>query len=112
MSKSDIRFAQADNRMRKVSYRNLNPDEKKYIKAREKYQQFDKSLAHFWRTCKRTESGQADFQNMTEDELDYFDYIYKECEKARKQMESLAEKIDVDFALNKFLQTNIHSYSF
>ena len=49
---------------------------------------------------------------MSEQELDYFDYIYKGAEKARKQMEKLSEIVDVESTESIFMQMNVHSYSF
>ena len=111
-AKQNIRFARADNKLRKTTYKGLTPEQKRYIKAKEKYHQFDKELSKFWRDCKRTENGQCDFEHMNEQELDYFDHIYKGAEKARKQMEKLSEIVDVESTENIFMQMNVHSYSF
>jgi hypothetical protein len=112
LSKADIRFQKADNRMRKISYKGLTPDQVKYIKALERFRQLDKELSEFWITCKRDKNRAADFQNMTEEELNLFDMIYNGHEKARKKMEKCAEKIDVEKTESIFMQLNTHSYSF
>lgn len=111
-NKQNLRFAKADSKLHKITYKGLTPEQKRYIKAREKYKQFDKELSRFWRNCKRTENGQCDFEHMSEQELDYFDYIYKGAEKARKQMEKLSEIVDVESTESIFMQMNVHSYSF
>lgn len=111
-NKQNLRFVKADRKMHKTTYKGLTPEQKRYIKAKEKYHQFDKELSKFWRDCKRTENGQCDFEHMNEQELDYFDHIYKGAEKARKQMERLSKIIDVESTENIFMQMNVHSYSF
>lgn len=96
----------------KTSYKGLNPKEKKYIKAKEKFEDMDKALNSFYAHCARTKTGAVDFENMSEEELNHFEYWNKEKEKAMRTMDNLENEIDVEYTLSVFLQINTHSVSF
>ena len=109
---SNIAYQKAFQRQQKKSYRLLNEKQKKYIKAKEKFEQMDKGLNDFYSSANRLSKGAVDFQNMTEDRLDYFNWLNKEKQKAMNVMDKLEKEIDVDYTLNIFLQINTHSMSF
>lgn len=112
MNKSNIRLQAVAARQLKISYKGLDDKQKRYIKAKERYEQYDKALAYFYSHCKRTTNGAVDFENMTEAELDKFEEYNKEKNKAFRAMSRLEEQIDVDYTLSLFLQINTHSMSF
>lgn len=108
----NIAYIKAFQKQQKVSYKGLNDAQKKYIKAKEKFEQMDKALNSFYSSAKRTLNGAVDFANLSNDELDAFDFWNKEKEKAMKCMDRFEKIIDVDYTLSLFLQINTHSMSF
>ena len=72
----------------------------------------DKDYNDFYKTAPRNSNGAVDWKKLSEKELDIFDYLYKQHEKLLKKLSDLEDKIDVDNALNIFLQVNTHSQSF
>lgn len=108
----NLTYQKAFRKQQKVSYKNLNENEKKYIKAKEKFEQMDKWLNYFYLHCRRLENGSVDWDNLTDEELDTFDFVSKEKEKALSKMSKLEDVIDVEYTLNVFMQTNTHSMSF
>lgn len=99
-------------RQLKKRYKGLDSKQKQYIKAKEKFEILEKDLASFYLSAKRLSSGAVDFKNMTESELDYFEWLNREKTKAMRAMERLEKQIDVDFTLNYFREINLHSESF
>lgn len=99
-------------RQLKKSYKGLDNKQKRYIKAKERYEQLEKDLAYFYSHCKRNVNGCVDFESMGEKELDFFEYQNKEKDKAFRTMSRLEEQIDVEYTLTMFLQANLHSVSF
>lgn len=108
----NLGYQRAFLKQRKKSYRGLTEEQKKYIKAKEFYDLADKELIRFYSTKKRKENGSVDFENMDEYELDLFELLNKQKEKAYKTMDKLESVIDVDCTLSIFLQINTHSMSF
>lgn len=108
----NIQYQKAFRKQQKIRYKGLDENQKKYIKSKERFEQFDKALSYFYMHCVRSDSGAVDWSRMSEEELDYFDMINKEKERALHSMSNLENKIDVDYTLNMFLQTNTHSMSF
>ena len=109
---SSLAYQKAFRKQQKVSYKHLDENQKKYIKAKEKYEQMDKGLNHFYLHCKRLENGNVDWNSLTDEELDVFEFLNKEKDKAFAKMSKLESIIDVEYTLNVFLQTNTHSISF
>lgn len=112
MAVGNITYQKAYRKQQKKSYRGLTDNQRKYIKARERWDQMDKALSSFYSQAKRTETGVVDFEHMTDNELDTFDFWNKEKEKAMRTMDKLENIIDVNYTLNVFLQINMHSMSF
>lgn len=111
--KQNIRMKKVCERLnKKVTYDGLSKNQKEYIITRNKYNQVDKELNYFYRTCKRNESNNVDWDSLSESELDYFDYIYKNSQKLLNKMIRLSEKIDVEQTESTFLQINCNSVSF
>lgn len=108
----NLTYEKAHRKQQKVSYKNLSDNETKYIKAKQRFEQLEKGLSFFYSHCKRKENGAVDFENMSESDLDFFEEMNKEREKALRIMSKLEDVIDVDRALTIFLQTNTHSMSF
>lgn len=107
-----ITYQKAFKKQQKISFANLDEKQRKYIKAKLRFEQLDKYLAWFYSTCKRLENGAVDWNSLSEKELDFFDNANKEKDKALRTMSKLEEQIDVDYTLSVFLQTNTHSMSF
>ena len=112
-NKQNIRYKKVcEKQNKRKSYKGLTEDEKKYIKIKEKYDLIDKDYNDFYKTAPRNSNGAVDWKKLSEKELDIFDYLYKQHEKLLKKLSDLEDKIDVDNALNIFLQVNTHSQSF
>jgi len=113
-NKQNIRYAKAcTSQNKRVRYDNLSKDEIKYIKTIKQQEQFSKELDDFYKVAKRNDIGAVDWDNMNEEQLEYFDYIYKNNEKSLKKINKLEDIIiDTDRVLHAFLQLNIHSQSF
>lgn len=108
----NIAYEKAFRKQLKTSYKGLSDNQRNYVKAKELFEQMDKGLSDFYTHCKRTAMGAADFQNMSEQELDLFEHLNKQKEKAMRTMSRLEDVIDVDLTLNIFRQINTHSMSF
>lgn len=113
-NKQNLRYAKvSSSQNKKVRYDSLSKDEIKYIKTVNQQEQFSKELDDFYKVAKRNENGAIDWNNMNEEQLEYFDYIYKSNEKLLKKINKLEDIIiDTDRVLHAFLQLNIHSQSF
>lgn len=105
-------YQKAFRKQLKKTYKGLDKQQRKYIKAKERFDQMDKGLNYFYSHCKRTENGAVDWDSLTESELDTFEWQNKEKNRALSVMNKLENVIDVDFTLNLFLQINTHSMSF
>ncbi len=108
----NLAYQKAFQRQQKVSYKNLDENQKKYIKAKEKFEQMDKALNYFYSHCKRLYNNAVDWNALTDEELDAFEFWNKEKDKALAIMNKLEDIIDIDYTLNVFLQANTHSMSF
>lgn len=108
----NITYQKAFRKQQKKLYRGLTDNQRKYIKAKERKDQMDKALTSFYSQAQRTETGAVDFEHMTYNELDIFDFWNKEKEKAMRTMNRLENIIDVNYTLNVFQQINTHSMSF
>ncbi|MBD5589123.1 hypothetical protein [Clostridium botulinum] len=112
-TKQNLRYKKTSERLnKKVRYDGLSKDEVKYIKSKKQYEQIEKDLNNFWTTAPRKQNNSVDWESMSESELNYFDYIYKESEKLLKTLSKLEDTIDVDKTLNIFLQLNCKSASY
>lgn len=107
-----LSYKKAFNKQLKTSYKGLDSNQKKYIKAKEKYEQMEKALNYFYSHCKRLNNNAVDWSAMTDKELDNFEFWNKEKDKALSVMTKLENIIDVDYTLSYFLQINTHSMSF
>lgn len=108
----NIAYQKAFRSQLKKSYKGLDDNQKKYIKAKEKFEQMDKALNYFYSHCNRLTNGAVDWDSLTENELDNFEFWNKEKDKALAIMNKLENIIDVDYTLTYFLQINTHSMSF
>ena len=109
---SNSSYEKAFRKQQKTSYKYLDENQKKYIKAKQKYEQFEKALNYFYSHCPRNNVGAVNWGKLTDAELDNFEYYNKEKEKAYNIMNKLENIIDVEYTLNIFLQVNTHSMSF
>lgn len=109
--KQNIRYQKTCERLdRKVRYSGFNPDEVKYLKTKKQYEQVEKELNRFWSEAPRNNNGGVDWTSMTEETLNYFDYIHKQSEKLLNRMSKLKDKgIEVDKLLNMFMMINCNS---
>lgn len=111
--KQNIRMKKVCERLAsKVTYSGLSDLEKKYVKTVMKYRQKTKDLDNFYKYCKRTETGQVDWDSMSKEELDNFDYIYKQAEILYNRKTNMENDIDGDSVMNKFMQINNRSINY
>jgi len=112
--KQNLRFKITSQRInKKVRYDGFTKEEINLIKAKGKADQFDKELSQFWSKAPRNSNGVVNWDAMTESELDYFEYIFKQNEMAINKMSKLEENgVDVDKTLNMFMMLNTGSVSF
>jgi hypothetical protein len=112
--KQNLRFKITSQRLnKKVRYDNFTKDEVKLIKAHKKFEQFEKELNDFWKTAPRKENNNVDWESMSERELDLFERINKEHDKALKQISKLEDSgIDSDKVMYMFMIINVHSASY
>lgn len=111
--KQNLRMKKVCERVhRKINYQGLNQLQVKYIKAVKEYERVNKDLDKFYTTCKRNSNGAVDWNSMNDNELDYFDYIYKKSEKLQKIISRYEEKINGDETMRIFLELNCKSVSF
>ena len=108
----NVAYEKAFRKQQKTRFTNLNEKQKKYIKAKLRFEQLDKFLSYFYSNCKRLENGVVDWDSLSEGELDLFEYTNREKEKVLRIMSKLEEQIDVNHTLTVFLQTKTHSMSF
>lgn len=114
-NKQNIRVAKVCERQnKKINYTGFSKDEIKYIKTVEQQKQSSKDLDYFYKTARRTETGAIDWDNMNNEELDYFDYIYKNNEKLSKRISKMEDTTvkNSDTILRLFMEINLHSQSF
>jgi hypothetical protein len=117
--KQGIRALQVAKRLIKPSYTGLNELELKFIKASEKLEQADKDLngrTGFYATCPRL-NGAVNWSAMSEREIEYFEFVNKKYESARRSFDRIVEKhnlseLDQQKIFNLYKQHNCHSASF
>ncbi len=107
-----IQYQKAFRKQLKKSYKGLDKNQKKYIKLKEKYEQYDKALSDFYAHCKRLKNGAVDWGQLSDTEQDLFEYWNREKDSALRAMSRLETIIDVDYTLRVYLQINTHSMSF
>lgn len=111
--KQNLRYAKTFQKLNKKRYKGLTDERKKYIKAKEAYEQSEKAMNDFWRTAPRSESGAVDWKSMTDSQLDCFEEINKTHEKNIKRISKIEENgIDVEYTLNLFRELNCNSVCF
>ena len=113
-SKQNLRYKKIAERINKrIRYDGLTKEQVSYIKAKREYDQVEKDLNNFWSTVPRKENKSVDWDKLSEQELDYFDNIYKQSEKLIKKMSKLQiEGVDIDSTISIFNQLNCHSASY
>jgi len=79
----------------------------------EYWQQIEKELNKFWATAKRLDNKSVDWESMTQNELDYFEYIYKKSESIQRKLSKLEDNgINGHETMKLFMELNNHSISF
>lgn len=111
--KQNLRFKITSERLsKKVRYDGFSKDEVSLIKTKKKLDQVNKDLNNFWVDAPR-KNGAVDWDNMSEETLDYFEFITKEQEKLSKKINKFEDKgFDLDSIMNLFKQLNIRSASY
>jgi hypothetical protein len=112
--KQNLRFKITSQRLnKKVRYDGFSKEEITLIKIQKKLDQVNKDLNTFWADAPRNKNGAVDWDSMTEETLDYFDFITKEQEKLSKKISKFEDKgFDLDKIMNLFMQLNVRSASF
>lgn len=112
--KQNLRYKKVAERInKKVRYDGLTKEQIKYIKTKQEYDNIEKSMNDFWRYAPRLKNNQVNWDNMTEQELGYFEYINGKQEKLFIRLNKLEEDgLDVDTTMNMFMMLNINSVSF
>lgn len=112
-AKQNLRYAKADKAWRKKSYKGLSNEEKRMVKLTELHEQLEKDLNYFWNTAPRNNSGAVDWENCTEEQLKYFEYVNKKKEKTFKSILRMEEKGFNQVEIMKlFTQLNVKSACF
>lgn len=83
--KQNLRYVKTCQKLNKKRYKGLTDRQKKYIKAREAYEQSERAMDDFWRTAPRSGSGAVGWESMTDSQLDYFEEINKNHERNTKK---------------------------
>lgn len=111
--KQNLRYQKADARWHKKYYKGLSEDEKKMVKLTEKHDKLEKDLGYFWSNAPRKNTGQVDWDNCTDEQLNYFEYINKKKESTLKAIIKLENKgIMQDNVMKLFMQINTKSVCF
>jgi hypothetical protein len=112
--KQNLRFKKISQRLHnKVRYDGFSQDEITIIKTKKKLDQAEKELSYFWANAPRMNNNNVDWDRMTEQELDHFEYIYKQQERLLKKMSKFEDKgFKIDKILNLFMKLNITSASY
>jgi len=111
--KQNLRYAKADRAWRKKSYKGLSDDQKRMVKLTERHEQLEKDLNYFWQTAPRNIHGAVDWNNCTEEQLKYFEYINNKKDKTLKSIIKMEEKgITQEDSMKMFMQLNTKSVCF
>jgi hypothetical protein len=113
-NKQNLRYQKVSERInKKVRYDGFSKEEITYLKTKEKYEQVEKELNVFWKEAPRNENGVVNWSAMSEETLDYFEYINKQSEKLLRRLNKLEDNgIDVQQVTKLFIQLNCNSISF
>jgi peptidoglycan hydrolase CwlO-like protein len=112
--KQNLRFKITSQRLHsKVRYDGFTKDEVTLIKTQKKLDQIEKELNQFWARVPRKDNGIVDWDSMSDETLDYFEYITKEQEKLSKKISKLEDNgFELDKVMNMFMQLNMKSASY
>lgn len=113
-NKQNLRYIKVSERInKKIRYDGFTPKEVKLIKAKKQYEQVDKELNKFWSEAPRIENGHVNWEAISEETLDYFEYIQKQSEKLLKKISNLEDTgINIDKTMKMFVALNCNSVSF
>lgn len=110
---SSLQYQKAFRKQQKTKYKGLTPEQKQYIKAEEERRITDKGLNDFYAHAPRNNNGAVNWNALTEQQLDYFEQLNRQHNKAVRTMSRLEDGgLDGDYTLKIFMQINTHSMSF
>ncbi|MCM3273057.1 hypothetical protein [Paenibacillus elgii] len=112
--KQNLRYKITSRRLNnKVRYDGFSPEEIKIIKIQKKFEQYDNELNNFWANAPRNENKSVAWDKLNESELNLFEYINKQKEKALKQIIKYEEKgHNVERIMDVFMKLNVKSVCF
>jgi hypothetical protein len=113
-NKQNLRYKIVSQKINKrVRYDGFTPEEIKLIKAQKNFNRFDKELNNFWGSAKRNENGSVDWNSMSDEQLDLFEFIDKQKLKYQKQISKAEDKgLKVDKVMDLFMKLNTQSASY
>lgn len=112
--KQNIRFQQTSRRIQnRTRYDGFNKNEIVLIKTKKEFEEVERELNKFWRDAPRNENNVVDWDSLSEQKLDWFEYIYKKHEKLSSKLSKIEEKgLDLDDIMYRFMILNVNSVSF
>lgn len=111
--KQNLRYVKTYKKLNRKRYKGLTDEQKKYIKAKEAYEQSEKDMNDFWKIAPRSETGAVDWNKLTKEQLDYFDELSKRHRRNIKKVSKLEDSgIDIEYTLLLFRELNCNSVCF
>ncbi|MBU7316115.1 hypothetical protein [Paenibacillus oleatilyticus] len=109
--KQNLRYKKTAQRIdKKVRYDGFTPEEIKIIKTQKKFEQYEKEMNTFWAYAPRNENKGVAWERLSEDEMNLFEYINKQKEKALKQIVKYENKgFSIDKIMERFMKLNVKS---
>lgn len=101
----------AHNKSLKPVYKHLTSKQKAIVKLKKRLERLDKDLhgyKGFYATCPRDSKGAVDWDNMTSEDLDYFERINKEYDK----ISAAYNKIDLNDSLDALKMFNATQFNY
>ncbi|PZT57469.1 hypothetical protein [Paenibacillus silvae] len=112
--KQNLRFKIVSQRIgKKIRYDGFTSREVEIIKSQKDLERYEKELGNFWTTAPRNSIGAVNWESMTENEIDLFEHINKQKEKAYKKVSKAEDEgYDIDKIMTLFMKLNINSASY
>lgn len=112
--KQNLRFKKTSQRMnKKVRYDGFSQDEILIIKTKKKLDHAEREMNDFWKNAPRKDNRSVNWDRMTEQELDHFEYIQSQQDRLLRRMNKFEDQgFEIDKIMNLFMKLNITSASY